>query len=69
MKKEPTTYEEWLVAEGKLCAEPDDCQFCLGQKGGVPGNENIIGGITVCDYCTTLVATLLANREKEQQAH
>lgn len=30
---------------------PDNCQVCAGSKGGVRGNENIIGGRIVCDYC------------------
>lgn len=30
---------------------PDDCEICLGAKGGVKGNENIIDGIKMCDYC------------------
>lgn len=33
----------------------DACQFCLGQKGGTPGNENIVGGVTACDDCTVLI--------------
>jgi hypothetical protein len=32
----------------------DKCQFCYGMKGGVPGNENRIGGVIVCDYCHAL---------------
>lgn len=32
----------------------DKCQFCYGAKGGVPGNENRIGGVIVCDYCHAL---------------
>lgn len=30
---------------------PDGCQICAGTRGGVPGNENLINGISVCDYC------------------
>ena len=30
---------------------PDNCQVCLGDHGGVKGNENIIDGIVMCDYC------------------
>ena len=33
--------------------EKDGCEICQGENGGVPGNENIIGGLTVCDYCTS----------------
>lgn len=29
----------------------DGCEICGGAKGGVPGNENIIDGKRVCDYC------------------
>lgn len=32
----------------------DKCQWCLGAKGGVPGNENVIGGVITCDYCHSL---------------
>ncbi len=32
----------------------DNCQFCKGAKGGVKGNENNIGGVVICDYCTVL---------------
>ena len=30
----------------------DKCEKCRGLRGGVPGNENIIEGITLCDYCS-----------------
>jgi hypothetical protein len=29
----------------------DNCVQCGGRKGGVPGNENIVNGRRVCDYC------------------
>ena len=29
----------------------DSCKICNGSKGGIPGNENIIHGILMCDYC------------------
>jgi hypothetical protein len=29
----------------------DNCQRCDGEKGGTPGNENVIDGIVTCDYC------------------
>jgi len=32
----------------------DDCSVCKGEKGGVKGNENIIDGKLVCDYCSHL---------------
>lgn len=41
----------------QLASDPqrDGCQFCRGAKGGTPGNENRIGGVTICDYCTSLL--------------
>jgi len=30
----------------------DDCEICDGGKGGMIGNENIIEGKTMCDYCS-----------------
>ncbi|MBY0550665.1 MAG: hypothetical protein K2W95_25525 [Candidatus Obscuribacterales bacterium] len=30
----------------------DNCQVCKGAHGGVPGNENVMNGIVICDYCT-----------------
>lgn len=35
-----------------LPANRDACEECLGRNGGVPGNENIINGKTLCDVCT-----------------
>ena len=32
--------------------EKDACEKCKGSKGGTPGNENIIKGRVLCDYCT-----------------
>lgn len=29
----------------------DKCQICYGSNGGVPGNENIVDGKIMCDYC------------------
>lgn len=34
---------------------PDGCQLCLGQKRGIPGNENVVCGVRVCDYCSVQV--------------
>lgn len=42
----------------------DGCEFCLGAKGGVPGNENRIGGHVVCDYCTPLATDIQRAKEK-----
>lgn len=30
----------------------DGCTRCDGAKGGIPGNENVIDGKLVCDYCS-----------------
>jgi hypothetical protein len=30
----------------------DDCSRCEGKRGGVPGNENIVKGKVLCDYCS-----------------
>ena len=45
----------WLEI-GKTALVPkhavrDTCTICLGVNGGTPGNENIINGNAVCDYC------------------
>lgn len=40
--------------------ERDDCQFCLGAKGGVRGNENRFAGIIVCDNCTVLLLKIIS---------
>lgn len=31
--------------------EVDDCSRCHGSRGGVKGNENIVNGVLLCDYC------------------
>lgn len=46
-----------LTAVNELHAElwamlTDECEICQGASGGVLGNENIIDGVTVCDYCS-----------------
>ena len=35
-----------------LYFKPDNCELCHGEKGGVRGNENIVDGIVMCDYCS-----------------
>lgn len=27
------------------------CQVCKGTKGGIQGNDNIVNGVIMCDYC------------------
>lgn len=29
----------------------DDCTRCKGERGGVRGNENVVDGVVLCDYC------------------
>ena len=42
----------WHSCRGvKEFLEPDNCQICHGARGGTKGNENIIDGIVMCDYC------------------
>lgn len=36
----------------------DKCQVCRGERGGMPGNENIMYGMTVCDYCSSDLITV-----------
>lgn len=32
-------------------ADVDDCSRCHGTRGGVKGNENMVNGVRLCDYC------------------
>ena len=36
--------------------EKDNCQICHGANGGVKGNENVINGVIVCDYCHVVMS-------------
>lgn len=36
---------------------PDNCSICHGSKGGVRGNENIVDGVVMCDYCHAATLT------------
>lgn len=31
---------------------PDGCQVCKGARGGAPGNENVVDGVVMCDWCS-----------------
>lgn len=45
-----------VLAHGTLAEieqVPDRCQTCHGKRGGMLGNENIINGAMMCDYCTS----------------
>lgn len=35
----------------KTLEERDNCEVCRGTKGGVKGNEQIVDGRVMCDYC------------------
>lgn len=44
--------QDWSNCDGPWSkAMYDGCEVCGGTKGGVPGNENVIEGIVMCDYC------------------
>lgn len=30
----------------------DACERCHGERGGAPGNENVVGGWLLCDDCS-----------------
>ena len=56
--KEPTGFRKFWIALKRrplthswMPVEYDNCQVCKGTSGGVKGNENIINGLVVCDYC------------------
>lgn len=36
----------------------DNCEMPLCQHKGVPGNENMIRGMTMCDYCHAIYLVL-----------
>lgn len=40
----------WLLFLWKI-GWPDQCSECQGAKGGAYGNENIVDGMLMCDYC------------------
>jgi len=39
-------------ARKELRESYDDCVVCLGTRGGVKGNENVINDVIMCDHCT-----------------
>lgn len=45
----------------------DNCELCLGAKGGVRGNENVFEGIVVCDYCSSILSTALLLRDNARE--
>jgi hypothetical protein len=34
-----------------LIATECGCEVCGGKEGGTPGNENVVDGMVICDYC------------------
>jgi len=57
----PCICGSWPGGECLKCPKTkglDHCSVCKGARGGVRGNENVIAGIVMCDYChsDTLVA-------------
>ena len=55
-------YSEWNLADRPpdqclffiidvMLDQKDACERCHGARGGIPGNENIVDGVTLCDYC------------------
>lgn len=49
-------HDYWVARKDDFPQKPDNCQICRGEKGGVKGNENVINGQIVCDYCHTNMA-------------
>ena len=47
MNKYPRARQELNDLEVEL----DNCEVCKGVKGGALGNENIVDGVVMCDYC------------------
>jgi hypothetical protein len=47
--------------------EKDNCEACKGERGGVKGNENVVDGIVLCDYCSVSVSAAMKNEIKSLQ--
>lgn len=72
-KAHETTRGEWQKQKVKIkrlmrtlhreCPEkyPDNCEICKGTNSGVRGNENIIAGKVMCDYCHIEAEEILPN--------
>jgi hypothetical protein len=58
LMKTYTSEDEWMDDECILFKEPDGCEICHGFNGGVRGNENIVDGKIVCDYCMAKMPSL-----------
>lgn len=59
---------ETIELHGKLPGasdqQLDNCQICKGAKGGVPGNENVIDNVVMCDYCHA--AKIKSDQQKQE---
>ncbi|AFU86738.1 hypothetical protein D869_gp176 [Caulobacter phage CcrRogue] len=44
-------FKETVQAQERDGVQRDGCEVCNGSRGGVPGNENVVDGKVVCDYC------------------
>lgn len=42
----------WTLPESLFRKLPDRCEVCHGDRGGVRGNENLVNGTIMCDYCS-----------------
>ena len=44
--------QDYCIRCGEVAAmHRDACKICKGTRGGYLGNEQIVGGILMCDYC------------------
>lgn len=41
-----------LASSLSVAPGPDNCQRCHGARGGAPGNENVVDGVVLCDWCS-----------------
>ena len=46
-------FVEWLNEQGLYSQLRDHCTVCNGKSGGVLGNENVVNGVVMCDYCSS----------------
>lgn len=49
-KRTKKKYPKW-VTKWAFRFLRDNCQVCHGTRGGQWGNENLIDGVVICDYC------------------
>ena len=53
------------MSEDDYQKHPDNCEACKGARGGVRGNENVIDGVILCDYCSVDYAETLTPEPHE----